>query len=165
MKDIVLHLFSTDLGHIFGSIVGNEFGVMLSGKGPHKPEFAYDIVHIHSLIIYEDLIEYNIVGDYKATLLQCFLSIRKLKSGDIVTTGQCMKHPKFCNLLFRPLLRSSFLSILIDLTDTSGEKLPFVSVVVTRLVCMFRKASSIHFYFKIWYKMIASRQVEIPFYR
>ena len=45
---------------------------MLRGKGPHKPEFAYDIVHIHSLKIYTDLIEYNIVGDTKAPLLRCF---------------------------------------------------------------------------------------------
>ena len=43
-----LAFFSTDLGHIFGSNVGNEFGVMLRGKGPHKREFAYDIVHILS---------------------------------------------------------------------------------------------------------------------
>ena len=42
---------STDVGHIFGSNVGNEFGVMLRGKGPHKPEFAHDIVRIHSLMI------------------------------------------------------------------------------------------------------------------
>ena len=46
-----LAFLSTDLGHIFGSNVGNEFGVMLRGKGPHKPEFAYDIVRIHSLMI------------------------------------------------------------------------------------------------------------------
>ena len=32
-----LAFFSTDLGHIFGSNVGNEFGVMLRGKGLHKP--------------------------------------------------------------------------------------------------------------------------------
>ena len=31
-----LAFFSTDLGHIFGSNVGNEFGVMLRGKGPHN---------------------------------------------------------------------------------------------------------------------------------
>ena len=43
---------STDLGHIFGSNVSNEFGVMLRGKGPHKPEFGYDIVRIHSLVIH-----------------------------------------------------------------------------------------------------------------
>ena len=47
-----LAFFSTDLRHIFGSIVGNEVGVILRGKGPHKPEFAYDILRIHSLMIY-----------------------------------------------------------------------------------------------------------------
>ena len=49
--------FSTNLGHIFGSNVGNEFGLMLRGKGAHKPKFAYDIVRIHSLMINTDLIE------------------------------------------------------------------------------------------------------------
>ena len=58
-----LAFLSTDLGHFFGSNVGNEFGEMLRRKGPHKPEFAYDLVRIHSLMIYRDLIEYNIVGD------------------------------------------------------------------------------------------------------
>ena len=56
---------STDLGHIFGNNVGNEFGVPMIGKGPHEPEFAYDIVHIHSLMIYSDLVEYSIVGGTK----------------------------------------------------------------------------------------------------
>ena len=83
-----LEFFSTGLGHVFGSIVGNEIGVLSKGKGPHKPEFAYDIVRIHSLMIYTDLIEYNIVGDTKAPLLRCFLFISKLKFGDIITTGQ-----------------------------------------------------------------------------
>ena len=87
-----LAFFSTDLGHIFGSNVVNEFGVMLRGKGPHKPEFAYDIVRIHSLMTYTDLIEYNIVGDTKALLLRCFPFISKLKSGDIMTTGQYMNY-------------------------------------------------------------------------
>ena len=82
-----LAFFSTDLGHIFGSNVGKEFGVMLRGKGPHNPEFAYDIVRIHSLMIYTDLIEYNIVGDTKAQLLCCFPFISKLESGDIIATG------------------------------------------------------------------------------
>ena len=52
---------STHLGHIFGNNVGNEFGVMMIGKDPHEPEFAYDIVRIHSLMIYSDLVVYNIV--------------------------------------------------------------------------------------------------------
>ena len=46
-----LAFFNTDLGHIFRSNVGNKFGVKLRGRGPHKPEFAHDIVRIHSLMI------------------------------------------------------------------------------------------------------------------
>ena len=128
-----------DLGHIFGSNVGNEFGVMLRGKGPHKPEFAYDIVRIHSLMIYTDLIEYNIVGDTKAPLLRFFPFISKLKSGDIITTGQYINYQTFSNLQFRPLLKKTFNSIHIDLRDTSGEKTTFVSVGIARLVLMFKK--------------------------
>ena len=78
---------STDLGHIFGNNVGNEFGVLMIGKWPHEPEFAYDIVRIHSLMIYSDLVEYSIVGDIKDPLLRCFPFISKLKGGDIITTG------------------------------------------------------------------------------
>ena len=88
-----LAFFSTDLGHVFGTNVGNELGVMLRGKGPHKPEFAYDIVRIHFLMIYTDLIEYNIVGDTKAPLLRCFLFNSKLKSEDIIT----IRHLATCN--------------------------------------------------------------------
>ena len=140
-----LAFFSTDLGHFFGSNVGNEFGVILRGKGPHKPKFAYDIVRQHSLLIYADLIEYNIVGDTKAPMLRCFLFFSKLKAGDIIATGQYMNYQTYSNLQFRPLLKISFHSIHIDLRDMSGEKVPFVSVGITRLVLMFRKASNIPF--------------------
>ena len=74
-----LALFSTSSGHIFGSNVGNGIGVLLRGKGTHKPVFVYDIVRIHSLFIYTDLIEYNIVGDTTSPLLRCFPLNSKLK--------------------------------------------------------------------------------------
>ena len=140
-----LAFFSTHLGHIFRSNVGNEFGVMLRRKRPHKPKFAYDIVRIHSLMIYTDLIEYNIVGDTKTPLLRCFLFISKLKSGDLITTGQYMNYQTFNNLQFRPLLENFFHSTHNDLRDTSGEEIPFVAVGITSLVLMFRQTSNIHF--------------------
>ena len=154
-----LAFLSEDLGHIFGSNVGNQFGVMFRGNEPHKPEFAYDIVRIHFLTIYTNLIEYNIARDTKAPLLRCFPFNSKLKAGDIITFGQCMNYQTFSNLQFRPLLKRSFHSFHIDLKDTSGAKIRFVSVL------MFRKASNIHFLRKRRYKMVASRQVEILFYR
>ena len=83
-----LQLFSTDLVHIFGGDVGNDSGIPMRGTEPHEPTFAYDIVRIHSLMIYTDIVEYNIVGDTKTPLLRYFPFISKLKSGDIITTGQ-----------------------------------------------------------------------------
>ena len=114
----------TDLGHLFGNNVGNEFGVLMIGKGPHELEFADDIVRIPSPMIYSDLVEYNIVGDTKTPLLRCFLFVSKLKGGDIITIGQYMNYQTLSNLQFRPLLKHSFPSIHIDLRDTSGEKDP-----------------------------------------
>ena len=145
--------------------MGNEFGVLMIGRSPHEPEFAYDIVRIHSLMICSDLVEYNLVGDTKAPLLQCFPFISKLKGGHIITTGQYMNYQTFSNLQFRTLLKNSFHSIHIDLKDTSGEKVPFVSVGISRLVLMFKKVSNIHFQHVRQYKMVASRQVKIPYYR
>ena len=136
---------STDLGQIFGNNVGNEFRVLKIGKDPPEREFAYHIVRIHSLMIYSNLVEYNIVGDTKAPLLSCSPFISRLKGGEIITTGQYMNYQTFSNLQFRPLLKNSFRSIHINLKDTFGEKRPFVSVGITRLVLMFRKVSNIHF--------------------
>ena len=118
----------------------------MRGKEPHEPSFAYDIVCTHSLMIYTDIVEYNNVRHTKAPLLRCFPFISELKSGDIITTGQYMIYQTFSNLQFRRLLKNSFHSIHIDLRDTSGEKIPFVSVGITRLVLMFRKISVIHLY-------------------
>ena len=116
-------------------------------------------------MILSGLVEYSIVGDTKAPLLRCFPFISKLEGGDIITTGQYMNYQTFSNLQFRPLLKNSFHSIHIDPRDTSGEKIPFVSVSNTRLVLMFIKVSSVHFQHIRYYKMVASRQVEIPYYR
>ena len=141
-----LAIFSSELGHIFGGDVRNDLGILMRGKEPHGPTFAHDIVGIHSLLIYTDIVEYNIVGDIKAPLLRCFRFISKLKSDDIITTGQYMIYQTFGKLQFRRLLKNSFHSIHIDLRDTSGEKIPFVSVGITRIVLMFRKISDIHLF-------------------
>ena len=141
-----LAIFGTDLGHIFGGDVRNGSGILTSGKCPHEPTFAYDIVRIHSLMIYTDIVEYNIVGDTKAPLLRCFPFISTLKSGDIITTEQYINYQTFSNLQFRRLLKNLFHSIHIDLRDMSGERIPFVSVGISQLALMFRKVSDIHLY-------------------
>ena len=73
-----LAIFSTDLRHVFGGDVRNYLGILVRGKGSHEPTFAYDIVRIHSLMIYPDIVEYNFVGDTKAPLLRRLAFISKL---------------------------------------------------------------------------------------
>ena len=139
-----LEFSSTDMGHLFGSNIAKECGVMLRRKGPHKPEVTHDIVLIHSLMIYTDLIEYNIVGDTKAPLLRCFLFMSKLNAGDIIITGQDRNYQTFSNLHLRPMTKNFFHSIHFDLRVTSSEKIPPVYVGILRLVLMFTKASNVH---------------------
>ena len=133
-----------DSGHICGGDVRNDLGILDCGKGSHEPTFAYDIVRIHSLLIYTDIVDYNFVGDTKAPLFRCFPFLSNLKTGAIITTRQYMSYQIFSNLQFRRLLKNSFHSKNIDLRDTSGGKIPFVLVGITRLVLMFRKLSDIH---------------------
>ena len=65
-------LFTKVSGQFYRSNVGNEFGVMFRGKGPHEPEFVHDILRIHSLLIYTHLIDSNMVGETKIPLLRWF---------------------------------------------------------------------------------------------
>ena len=140
-----LAIFSTELDHIIENNVGNDFRETLRGKGLHKPEYAYDIVRILSLKMYTDLIEYIIVGDTTAPLLRYFPSISKLKSGDIIATGQYVNYQTFGKLQFRPLLKIVFHNIHIHLCDTRGLKKFFVSVGFIHLDLMLRKTTSTHF--------------------
>ena len=56
-----------------------------------------------------------------------------------------MNYQSFTNLQFEKLLKNYFHSIKIELRDTLGEKIPFVSVGITRAVLLFRKNSDNHF--------------------
>ena len=53
-----------------------------------------------------------------------------------------MNYQFIANLQFRGLLKNSFHSLKTELRDTTGEKIPFVSVGFTRVVFLFRKSSN-----------------------
>ena len=138
-----LAFFSTDLGQIFCSIVGKENGMMLRGTSPHKRNFAHSFVRLHPLMVLTDLTEYRTAVNAKVQSLSCFF-FSKMKARKLLITGQYMDCQRFSNLQFRPLLEKSSHSIHIDLKNTSGEKIPVVSVGITRLVLMLKKASNNH---------------------
>ena len=89
----------------------------------------------------------------------------RLKAGVNITTGQYMNYQTITKLQLRRLVEKTFHSVHIDLRDISGEKIPFVSVGIPRFVSMFRKACNFHFSPKRRYKMVASRQIEVSFYK
>ena len=141
-EDSSLVFFCTDLGNIFDGDVGDDKGILMRSKGPHAPKFAYGFVRSHSLMFYTDIVESNPIGGTKAPLSCCFPLISKLKSGDVINTGQYKNYQIFSKFQFRRLLKNSFQSIHIDLRDTSGETIPLVSVGIPRLVLMFRRKVS-----------------------
>ena len=114
---------SSDLSHIFDCGSGkNQTGVIMKGKGRHYPQYSYDILRTHSLMIYTDIKEYNIFGDTKTPLLRYIPFTSKVKSGDLISTGQYMNYQSFTNLQFKKVLKNSFLTIKIELRDSTGEK-------------------------------------------
>ena len=163
-EESVLAMSSTDLKHIFGGDVRNDLGILMCGKGSHEPIFAYDFVRIQSLMIYTDIVEYKIVGDTKAHLISCFPFISKLKSSDIITTGQYMNYQTSSIFQFRRLLKNSVHSIHIDLRGTSGEMIPFVSLGILRLVLILEKFP-IFIPIKSLCKMVASNTLELSYHK
>ena len=85
-----------DLSHIFGcDLEQNQKGVTMKGKEPRCPQYSYDIIRIHSLLIYIDIIEHNKIGDTKTPLLRCIPFISKVKNGDLKSTGHHIDYQSF----------------------------------------------------------------------
>ena len=122
----------------------NPTGILKKRKGPHDPQYSYDIIKVPFLMVYSNFIIYKLVGDTKTALLRCIPFISK-KNGDIITTGQYMNYQSFTILQFKKFLKNSFHSITTELSETTGEKFHFVSVGIKRVVHFFRNISDNHF--------------------
>ena len=116
--------YTTAVGHFLRSNVGNDFEVLLRGERPHKSVSASDTAHT----FYQDIRRVDSVVSLATRLLCCFPFLSRLKSGEIIPTGQYMNYQTISKVQFRPLLKNFFLSIHIDLRGTSGGKNSFVSV-------------------------------------
>ena len=113
-KDLVLHCIRRTWDNFSEVTLALNLEWCWEKKRPHKPKRPYDIVSMHSVMIYTGLIEYNIVGYTKAPSLRCLPFISKLKAWDNITNRQYMNYQTFSNLHFRPLLTISFPSIHVD---------------------------------------------------
>ena len=129
-----LNIISPELAHILGF----PMSFLILGKGPHVSHYPIDILRVHSLMLYTDIIEYGIIGDTKAPLLRCFPFISRIRKNEIEQIHY-MNYRSFEKLQFKKLMKNSFHSISINIRDTTGELIPFVAVGYTRLTLMFRK--------------------------
>ena len=132
-KDSRLNLASPDVAHIMG--YSNPCVIPPSQKESNLP---VDIQRIHTIMIYTDIIEHGIIGNAKAPILRCFPFMPRIRNGDLEFSHN-MNYRAFEQLQFRRVLKNSFHSIKIELRDSTGEKIPFAGVGITRLTLMFRR--------------------------
>ena len=129
-----LNIMSGDISHILGF----PMSVLLIGEGPHYSNFPVDILRIHSVQVYTDIIEYSIIGDTMAPVLRCFPFVTKMKRNEI-SMPYLMNHHSFAIPQFKRLMKRSFNQISVQLRDKTGSLLPFVGVGDSRLTLQFRK--------------------------
>ena len=68
----VLITQNSNYSHSIGcNLEKNQTEIIISGKRPHLPQYSYNIIKKDYPMIYSDIIELNIVGDIKATLMRC----------------------------------------------------------------------------------------------
>ena len=124
---------SEDLSSVLGIPIN--LPVPFGHPTTHIGKFPVDFTRIHSVMVYTDIVEHDIVGDTKAPLLRSFPFSHKTDS-----SHSSMSCTTFDRLQFRRLSRHSFHSIRIELRTPTGELIPFKAFGSTRVVLIFRKS-------------------------
>ena len=96
--------------------------------------------------------------------MRCFPFMSKVKSGDIISTGQYINYQSLTNLQIKKLLKNSFPSIKIDLRDSTDQQISFVSVSFTKFGLLFRKFSDNIFWFVLQTKLCSKFSWNSPFF-
>ena len=143
-------LLSTDLRVILGMpyIIDPDVphhivtGTIVDASKWTKADYPVDIQKLHSVMIYTDIIEHQIIGDTLAPLLRVVPIITKYRGGSIfelnMVQPSLLRHTFTSPLQFKRLEKKSFHSISIDLYGENGEKIPFVGVGRCSLSLLFR---------------------------
>ena len=125
---------SDDLKQIFGYHEPQELPASHDWEGT----YPLDLSRFHSMMVYTDIIEDEIVGDVKAPLLRCVHIVTRYKNNNIYLTQNVMVKT-FDNPQYKRVVKQSFHSINIQLRSPYGELLPFVPIGAARLTLHFRK--------------------------
>ena len=131
-------IFSTDLSQKFGSNVCNELEFCWEEKNSNAKNCIRNCPHTFSHDIHQlDWVKF--CWQYNGSIAALPFLHFQTKIWRHYNSQAVYKLSDISNLKFRPLLKTPLSSIHLDLRDTSGEKIHFVTVGITRLVLMFRK--------------------------
>lgn len=134
---------SIDLARLTGAKLGKiipdqDLG---TGFGYYNSDFEVQTTPFHTIMLYTDIIDYNLVGDVRAPLLRS-IPFHTQKGNVVMDENQGtqrLNYRTFKQLIFKRLSRNVFHSIRIEMRSTSGELIPFVPFESTRVVLQFRK--------------------------
>ena len=100
-EECSLMVCTLHLRHIFGDDVRNHMGTPRRRKRTRKSLFAYNIVRIHSLMIWNKIFDCLIFGDRETPFLPCFPSISKLKPAILLLPDntEIIRHSVTCSFI------------------------------------------------------------------
>ena len=91
----------------------------------HQSDFPVDLTCGSQLIfVYIDVIEYQNIGDVRASVIKIIESVRRLKNGSI-NTATPIHHKTFTILDYKPILSNNIQNIKVELRNEAGKLIPF----------------------------------------
>ena len=134
-SESVLNLASADIANMLGFP-----SPCIVPAAIKKSPLPADLVRMHSIMMYTDIVEHGIIGNAMAPLLRCFPIRQKLRN-NIAEVNQSMEFISFSQLQFRRVLKNHIHSIKVELRSETGELIPFNGIGMTRMTILFRKCN------------------------
>ncbi len=137
---VVLHTFGKDAVHRIPEVTYLKVeNPVLALDGWVQGDYPSDIHRLHTILLYTDIIEHQIVGDTTAPLLRVIPLASKLKDNELSTTENSQTTHMFTEpLQFKKIQVYAFHSIHIALYGENGLLIPFDDVGRTSLTLLFR---------------------------
>ena len=143
-----LHFISSDIANILGYVNHTK----LEGMGPHVADYPVDLQRVHTMFVYTDIIEHQLLGDSMAPVLRAVPIYSALSSDTPSSSSSAVDSERmFCkqtqivksfdHLEFKRVLSSTINTISIELHNETGQYTQFFDIGRVALTLTFRKAA------------------------
>lgn len=135
----------SDLSRILGHpTLASEIERSASGthlRQVYESEVPCDLVGLHSVFAYCNIVEHSLIGDVRAPILKIFPFIPRMRN-EAICPMQFVYFKDFSPIQYRRVIKNSFHSITCELRTPQGKLCPFIGAGLTRLTLHFRKSFS-----------------------